>query len=175
MKIPKPFLNSKIIITKSKTHGKGMIAIKDIKAGEKILTWGGVWNKDYTNSRGLKKAKNDGMHITQWDLDLYCIEYDGQDPLYHINHSCNPNSWMDGLFTLNARRDIRTNEEITADYALWETGTYKSLWKCKCKEVLCRQTITGDDWKIKNLQKNYKGHFSPLINKLIKNDRHTSK
>ena len=56
----------------------------------------------------------------QRDTDLFSIEDRGDDDGYFVNHSCNGNLWMTDAFTLTARRDINKDEEITADYALWE-------------------------------------------------------
>jgi uncharacterized protein len=104
----------------------------------------------------------------QWDDDLYSVDDKGDDDSYFINHSCDPNIWMIDAFTLVARRDIPTNIEITADYALWEADEeYVSRWQCVCGSTLCRRWVTGKDWRIKDLQTRYSGHFSPLINKRI--------
>ena len=43
----------------------------------------------------------------------------GQDADDFMNHSCDPNTWMEDEVTISARRDIQAGEEITADYALW--------------------------------------------------------
>lgn len=168
MKIPKSYLNPKVKFGKSKVQGKGMFADEDVNKGERILVWGGVWNRDYTDKMGLKKAIEDKKHIIQWDSSLYSIEYDGKDPLYYINHSCNPSAWLVDNFTLVARRKISNGDEITADYATWETGNYISKWLCKCGSKDCRKTITGNDWKSKKFQSKYKGHATGLIDKLIK-------
>ena len=42
-----------------------------------------------------------------------------EDPSYNHNHSCDPNTWMQDEVTITARRNIRTNEELTIDYALF--------------------------------------------------------
>ena len=170
MKIPKSYRNPEVIFKNSNTHGKGMFASKTIKKDTIILIWGGDWNIDYTNSKGLKKAIADEKHIIKWDKNLYSIEYDGEDPNYYINHSCNPNSWLIDNFTLVARRNIKRGEEITADYSTWETGSYVSKWKCRCNSKKCREIITGNDWKRKTFQKKYRGHTTGLVARLIKDN-----
>lgn len=104
----------------------------------------------------------------QWDNDLFSVEDRGDDQGYFINHSCDSNLWMQGTFTLIAKRDITPNEEITADYALWEAWGYVSSWDCNCGSLLCRKKVTGKDWRLPEVQKRYLNHFSPLINKRIK-------
>jgi uncharacterized protein len=74
--------------------------------------------------------------------------------------------------TLVTRRAIEAGEELTADYALWEMDeSWVSGWKCNCGSIHCRGTITGDDWRLRELQARYKGHFLPVITERIQNAR----
>ena len=53
-------------------------------------------------------------------------------PTYFTNHSCDPNIWMKDAVTLIARRDIQIDEELTADYALWEGDeNFVAAWSSK--------------------------------------------
>lgn len=163
-KLKEDWINPKIAIRETLNKGKGMFATEPIKAGEKILVWGG----EYTNATGAEEAKNDGKLVMQWDVDLYSVEDRGNDMGYFINHSCDSNTWMQDAYTLIAKHDIQTGEEITADYSLWEADlNYVSKWKCQCGSPVCRKTVTGNDWELSEIQERYKGHFSPLINKRI--------
>ena len=56
----------------------------------------------------------------QRDEDLFSIEDRGNDTGYFVNHSCDANGWMQDAFTLVSKRDINKDEEITADYVIWE-------------------------------------------------------
>jgi hypothetical protein len=72
--------------------------------------------------------------------------------------------------TLVARRDIAADEEITVDYALFTTQATWSLDQlCRCGSPYCRRTITGSDWKLRDVQERNHHHFSPFINRRIKN------
>jgi len=147
-----------------------MFAIELIKMGETILVWGG----EYTNAQGAREAKARGKLVLQWDEDLYSVEDRGDDIGYFINHSCDPNTWMKDAYTLIAKRDIQNGEEVTADYSLWEADpTSISKWACQCGSSICRKKITGNDWRLKEVQERYKGHFSPLIKKRIRKLRKT--
>lgn len=170
MKIPsQTWVSPKIEIKKSPLDGKGMFAIKPIKSGEKVLVWGGRWGVDYVDKVNATKAEKEGKLVMQWDENLFSVEEKGDDDTYYINHSCDPNVWMQDTFTLVARTDIKEGEELTADYSLWEADKdFVSKWKCNCGSKLCRGRVTGKDWRIPELQKRYKGHFSPFINKRIK-------
>lgn len=157
-------ISPKAEIRPATIHGKGIFAKEDIKAGEKLMTW--WWN--YTNKVEAEQAKKEGKLIMQRDEDLFSIEDRGNDTGYFVNHSCDANGWMQDAFTLIAKRDIKKDEEITADYVIWEWDEDKiSKWECKCWSAHCRKRITGKDYQIKDVQERYKGHFSPLINKRI--------
>ena len=85
-----------------------------------------------------------------------------------MNHSCDPNVWMNDEVTLVAMRDITAGEELTADYAMWSTDPSWTLpTPCGCGSRPCRRTVTGSDWKLKDLQERYRRHFSPYINDRI--------
>jgi D-alanine-D-alanine ligase len=78
-----------------------------------------------------------------------------------INHSCDPNAWLEGL-DLVARRPIEAGEEITIDYATFiaETG---ASFECLCHAEHCRGTITPHDWQLPELCRRYAEHCSPYI------------
>lgn len=85
-----------------------------------------------------------------------------------INHSCDSNLWLDDEITIVARKPIETGEELTLDYAL---TTVESDWvldgPCQCGQVACRHIVTGNDWRLSELQRRYMGHFAPFINDRI--------
>ena len=157
------WINSKIEIRTTENRRKGMFATNTISKDEEIV----IWNEDYVNKDQAEKAKAENKLIMQFYEDLFSIE-DKKNDAYFINHSCEPNVWMKDAFTLEAMRDILPGEELTADYALWETDEDKvSKWECVCGSKNCRHSITGKDWQIPELQEKYHGHFLPLIEKRI--------
>lgn len=144
--------------------GTGMFAKTDILKNEVVVVWGGT----YVSKEEALRAEKQGKLTMQWDDDLFSVEDRGDDDGYFINHSCNPNLWMNGAYMLIAMRDIKAGEEITADYVVWEADeNYVSKWECSCGSSNCRKRITGKDWMLKDLQVMYKDHFSPLLNKRI--------
>ena len=166
MKILKEdWLSPKTEIKKTLEKSMGIFAIQPILKGETIIVYGG----DYTDTMGAKKAKLSGKLVMQWDEDLFTVEDRGEGKGYYINHACDPNAWMKDAFTIIAMKDIKAGEEITIDYAVFKKieDDYVSKWKCKCKSPICRGQVTGKDWQIPELQKKYKNHFTPIINKLI--------
>ena len=82
------------------------------------------------------------------------------------NHSCDPSLWMRDERTVCARRDIGAGEELTMDYAV-VTVTPEWRMQCQCGTSACRGVVTGNDWRIPELQQRYAGRFSPFINARI--------
>ncbi len=159
----KSWINPKLEVRETKI-GKGMFTKEPLKEGEVVVIWGG----DAINTEGAKLAEEAGKLVLQWDDDVFSVEDRGDDPSYYINHSCDPNLWMEGVSTLVTRKDIKAGEELTADYALWEADeNYVSKWECHCGSPFCRHKITGQDWRFPELQQRYRNHFSKLINKRI--------
>lgn len=82
-----------------------------------------------------------------------------------INHSCDPNSGLSESMRIIARRPIKPGEEITLDYAMFDSSPY--TFSCLCNSPDCRKIITGEDWQLPELQHRYKGFFSPYLEKRI--------
>lgn len=166
-----PWLAPSIEMRPSPVHGRGLFAREPIAAGEPVIIWGGVIFTEADVNAGLTRPGS----TAQIDEGVYLA--DERDELeaadYFLNHSCDPNLWLNDELTLTARRNIPAGEELTADYALWETDPRWTLSPCGCGAKSCRGTITGSDWQIKALQKKYRRHFTPYLNKLILKQRKT--
>lgn len=66
-------------------------------------------------------------------------------PERHINHSCNPNSFVktiNGTRYVFALSDISAGEEITYDYCINSSGD--TLWNCNCNSERCRKEVHSD-------------------------------
>ncbi len=66
-------------------------------------------------------------------------------------------------------RDIEAGEELCLDYAMAMSTDYEL--ECKCGAKNCRGKITGEDWRIKELQEKYGNYFSWFLLKKINLDR----
>ena len=113
------------------------------------------------------KARKGTIIDVEDNLFLAAKKDDRPSPDDFLNHSCDPNLWLKDAVTLIARRNIKKDEEITADYG---TRVSRKNWvmKCSCGAKKCRKIITSNDWKLKKLQTIYKNHFSPYLNRKIK-------
>ena len=85
-----------------------------------------------------------------------------QDPEHWkpINHSCDPNSWLEGL-NLVARRRIPAGEEITIDYGTFYNELMREF-ACICGTRLCRGIIRGTDYTEPFMER-YGDHVSDYI------------
>jgi SET domain-containing protein len=172
------WLNPKTELRASHRHGTGLFATQSIEPGEIVEVWGERWEGrqviEYTRDHSEAAAASDrGMLVMRFDTDLWSIEPPGDNPGYFINHSCDSNVWMEGAFTLVARRPVEPGEELTIDYALIEAELDVWDFECDCGSPLCRRIIKGDDWHLPDLQQRYRDHFTPYITKLIEGGRPT--
>ena len=81
---------------------------------------------------------------------------DPDDPIRFGNHSCDPNLWMVGAVEVVARSSIAPGAELTVDYAT-QTGVPWWSMACACGSALCREVITGKDWRLASLRRAYRG------------------
>lgn len=87
-----------------------------------------------------------------------------------LNHSCDANTWLEDEVTLTARREIEPGEEITLDQGTWnfEDSAYTDDGEpCSCGAARCRHILSENDWKIPTIQEKYRGHFHPMVQKMI--------
>lgn len=165
---PRSWLDPCIVVRPSPIDRLGLFATAPIRAGERVIIWGGQVIGDdaipaleatfcATGAEYSCAAIGAGLNLLQ----------DADDPLRYGNHSCDPNLWLIDATTEAARRDIAAGEELTFDYA---TATVIASWRmdCHCGSLLCRSIITGDDWRRPDLRARYHGHFSPFINARIR-------
>lgn len=164
-RILEPYISLKIEKRNSPIHGEGLFCKKDeiIKKGEILLIKGGFeLHRDQMHS----SSSIDSYLAIGDDLFLAAKTADQEQYIkIFINHSCNPNVGMLNERTFVAMKDISSGEEITIDYAFVDNEDYS--FECKCGTPDCRKTITGFDWKNKDLQQKYSNYFSPYLKKLF--------
>jgi hypothetical protein len=161
--LPETWFDARLDLKDSPTHGRGLFANDLIRAGETVMIWGGTL---YT-AQELQDIRDGKLQVAEFSYSfieegiLLAAPPDGLD--YFINHSCDPNVWMEGRVTVVARRDIQAGEEIRGDYAVWECEQGYVLEPCNCASPQCRKRITGNDWILPELQERYRGHFLTFI------------
>lgn len=132
------WFDRRLVLRKSPIHGIATFAIEDIDAGELLMlvTGGLIVTSDDRDPDRLPLVA-EMYNEEQLAEDLFIVT----PKLFHyyINHSCDPNavdvSRRGNSTQYVALRDIRANEEVTADY--YDETTLKV---CNCKSPRCRWT-----------------------------------
>jgi len=92
--------------------------------------------------------------------ELYVIWSDNPEHWKPINHSCDPNAWLDGL-NLTARHKIAPGDQITMDYATFCNESLEEF-TCSCGSPDCRGIIRGTDYRKPFLER-YGDHVSDYV------------
>ena len=139
-----------------------MFAREKVRANDVLVVWGG----EVVTGKVLQSMSDDKHRLSiQIEEDLYLVTAN-EGPADWVNHSCSPNAGLLGQVVLVALRDIRVDEEICFDYATSDGSSYDEF-ECGCGAKTCRHHVTGDDWKLPELQARYAGHFSPYLQRRI--------
>jgi hypothetical protein len=143
--------------------GYGVFAREAVARGDVLTVWGGV----IVSEEGLDAIPEEkATHGIQVEENIYLIPMGEHEPADMFNHSCTPNAGLNGQITLVAMRDIAVDEEICFDYAMSDSSDYDEF-VCACGAPDCRQKVTGNDWKLPELQRRYAGYFSPYLQRRI--------
>jgi hypothetical protein len=144
--------------------GFGSFAIAPIPMGTIIATFGGtVLDRMGFETHPIEQRSRS----IQIDVDLYVLGPESREPGDSINHSCSPNCGLRNATQLIAMRDIAVGEELTYDYATSDASDYDEF-DCACGSDNCRIRITGNDWRLPDLQTRYQKIFSPYVQRKIK-------
>jgi hypothetical protein len=158
-------LNRKLIVRRSAIAGLGLFAVARVERGEECCRLADELMTDerfrvYVAGRARYSALavDERLHLQSDD-----------DPMTKGNHSCDPNMWLAVTLTVVARRPIAVGDEATIDYALL---TVEPIWsmECNCGSALCRELVTGEDWRLPELRARYEGHWSPFIERRIRTE-----
>jgi hypothetical protein len=150
------------------TLGRYVITERAISPGETIAIWRGV---EISTREALELSPEERHQLLQVGADrfLYTDEADLCEVDF-INHSCDPNCGFTDASTLVALRHIAPGESITFDYAMSDVNSFIEF-SCRCGASMCRGRLTGDDWKLRELQVRYAGWFAPHVDELIQAQR----
>ena len=128
-----------VVVGKSKIHGKGLYATKNIPAKRKV---GSLAGKIISKKEARSKAKlNHSISIVELWTGKALDASVNSNALRYINHSCQPNTYMRTIgnhvefYTL---RPIQTNEELTCNYG---PTHHNGKRKCNCGSGNCKGFI----------------------------------
>ncbi len=131
----------KVTVNESSINGKGVFASENIAKGELILAIDD--SRVVTPELPLIESKG--------EFEYHCDYLAGGKvvlmlfPERHINHSCDPNTFVKTLLGIRyvfALQPIAAGDEVTYDYCI--NGFGDTLWQCNCGSPRCRKNIHSD-------------------------------
>lgn len=170
--LKRSWVSPKLTSGKSKIHGEGVFAKEEIGKGEKLMEFGGEKVSRDKVFSGYYRSRS--IWIVGDHTYLALPITDTEESLdEHLNHSCDANSWLEDEVTLIAKQDIEPGEEITLDQGTWnfEYNDYTDNQEtCHCEADSCRHVLTENDWKLAEVQEQYKDHFHPMVQDMMDKD-----
>ena len=154
-------------VKKSKVHGHGIVATKNIKKGtqiieyigEKVLKSEGNKRSEKRIKKYLNSKKTGSVYIFELNKKYDIDGSPSYNKARYINHSCNPNCEVDivkNRIWISSIKGIKKGDELTYDYGYeFNKDDYKDH-VCKCGSDQCiGYIISSDDWNklVKYLQK----------------------
>jgi hypothetical protein len=163
------YLSPKTIVQASPIHGRGLFAKEPIQKGEIVCIKGGyVFNRQVRQE--IAKTLGPAEIPLAEDLFIGPLSLEEREgSMIFSNHSCDPNIGVQGQIVFVALRDIQVGEELTHDWATTDDEAYKLV--CRCGAPNCRQLITGQDWRKKELQEKYRDCMSWYLAEKIRREQ----
>lgn len=128
-------INFKIIVSRSKIHGKGSFAGENIPARKKIGHLGG----NIISKSAARKMARQCSSISIVELwNGKALDASESKDLRYINHSCDPNTFMrnlDNHVEFYALKNIKEGAELTCDYG---PTHHDGKIKCQCGAENCK-------------------------------------
>ena len=153
---------------RSGVHGKGVFALCDLRAGERLIEYVGeiiTWDEALERHPHDPANPNHTFYFHIDDGRVIDAKHGGNSSRW-INHSCEPNCEADqtddGRVFIKALRDIAPGEELFYDYGLIIDEPYtkklKAEYACWCGAPSCRGTMLSpkDEPKKKKAKKSTK-------------------
>src|SRR5262245_53881696 len=152
------YLSPKTRVKQSGIAGRGLYAIAPLVRDEIVSVKGGHLidratldqNKAVVNAADVQIAEN--LFIAPLTEDEF------ESVMMFLNHSCEPNVGVQGQIVFVAMRDVAAGEELTVDYGTIDDDD--ETMACRCGAATCRGTITGQDWRRRDLQLKYGDYFA---------------
>ena len=151
----------KVEVRDGSVAGLGVFAREPVAAGEIVAVKAGrIVHRDEV----VRLTAEIGDQSLQIHDDLYLSPRTADEvdeTSIRINHSCNANVGFQGQVLYVAIRDIEVDEELCHDYAMDRTDDYRL--ECACGTLACRGTVTGEDWRLPEVQARYEGFFVEYV------------
>jgi uncharacterized protein len=156
-----------VSVRESRIQGRGVFAESTIRVGEVILE---IDDSDPVLDRTKLTVEQEIF------IDIF-VAADGtqkitwmKSPERFINHSCDPNSFVQtdmtsGTRRVLARREIPRGDELTWDYALNILEAWVAPVPCKCGAGDCRSVIQGTYF---DLSRENQRKYLPIVDEPFK-------
>ncbi|MCB1309984.1 MAG: SET domain-containing protein-lysine N-methyltransferase [Leptospiraceae bacterium] len=148
--------------------GPGVYAMDRIEAGTVLVCYSG---RIVTGRELSAYPERYRRYNFQVGPDLFQVPLsDVRELPDFINHACEPNSGLSDSITITALRAIEAEEEVTMDYATFNSG--KVQWdtdnfECECGCPGCRGSFRSDDFRKKDVQARLLPYFSPYLKRMV--------
>ena len=134
-----------IEIRRSRIHGRGLFARRDISAGIRLIQYVG---RVIPKQQGAQLCQKRNAYIFSVNGQ---IDVDGKvswNPARFINHSCEPNcdaevDDRDRIWAVS-RRAIRRGEELTWNYG-YDLKDFRN-YPCSCGAPTCLGYVVAEEW-----------------------------
>ena len=155
------WFSHKVEKRQSGIEGRGLFAVAPIARGELVVVKGG-----HVFDRARRDALGETLGPAEIQIgdDLFIgpvLAEEREGAMMHLNHSCEPNVGIQGQIAFHAMRSIAPGEELSFDYATGDDDDWTMV--CQCGAASCRGTVTGQDWRLPDLQVRYAGWFSHYL------------
>lgn len=131
--------NKKVEVRTDHPLGRGLFATQDIAKGEFI---GGLYGAFHEAPDAMSLPEDCRDHVMQCGNTIWRGNEFETEAVQYLNHSCDPNCGVQGLFDFVAMRDIKAGEELTTDYAMQDDSNWEIPdGGCLCGASTCRNEI----------------------------------
>ncbi|MEX3921775.1 SET domain-containing protein [Paraburkholderia sp. BR10872] len=142
-------MSKRMTVRQSPVHGKGVYALRPLRAGERIFEYKGKI-MSWRSAARRYRLREDGAHTFLFGLSDGRVIDGGQGGNWArwLNHACQANCEtieINGHVFIDACRDILPGEELFIDYALelpddaCEDNVRE--YTCRCGAPVCRGTM----------------------------------
>ena len=141
-----------------------MFGLKDTRTGKRLITLEDI-DKDQVILRFERRFIDHPTRTSmQVDKDKHQAAHDPEAYENFIDHSCDPNCYIDfNCVALRARRPIRKGESLTYNYLTteWDMG---EGFECRCNSRRCYGGIRG----FKHLSKKRREKLRPFLSAYLR-------
>ena len=143
-------LNKWVIVRKSKVHGNGCFARRDIPRGTRVIEYLGdrISHKEADRRYQLDDVNNNHTFLFIADRRTVIDATIGGNEARWINHHCTGNCESEterGRVFIDAIKDIRKGEELGYDYQIGrdkdDPPNVDQIYACRCDSPNCRGTM----------------------------------